>query len=268
MRLKVLTIANELLYDEAACQAFASKAAFLNLDKLDKLDHDQFHHDNGYDKCHQLLDQDRHDQLSTRSMAIELAIANANILASEISRRLASVAVHSGCLMPGLRGIGPGSSQWLSSVARTPERQDVQLEPQGWSRTRSAIQALDLSLNSTATTADAVTVLDQTYRSLELTTHRILKLQDANEAVDADFKELTESFLSSASLIRSSALEWKCKVVDSVDATTASASNQLFQLKELKELKVSKDLGRFLGRAISVGDSLNACLAVLLARRV
>ena len=58
-RLKVLTIANELLYDDSACQTLASKAAFLNVDLAE------------------------HDPEEEPNMALELAAANANILASE-----------------------------------------------------------------------------------------------------------------------------------------------------------------------------------------
>ena len=166
-RLKVLTIANELLYDDSACQTLASKAAFLNLDLAE------------------------HDPEEEPNMALELAAANANILASEISRRLASVAVavHGNCFsfksiaastssgLGGLGGLGSASAaaaapaSWLTSVARTPERQDAQLEPLSWSRTRSAIRALELRVrSSTASAEDAIGVLDQTYRSLEHTT--------------------------------------------------------------------------------------------------
>ena len=42
---------------------------------------------------------------------------------------------------------------------------------------------------------------------LKLCSSGIIRLQDASEAAD-DFRELTESFLSSASLLRTSALEW------------------------------------------------------------
>lgn len=162
-RLKVLTIANELLYDDSACQTLASKAAFLNVDLAE------------------------HDPEEEPNMALELAAANANILASEISRRLASVAVavHGSCFSfksigsiaaastssgsSGLGGSAPTS--WLASVARTPERQDAQLEPLSWSRTRSAIRALELRVrSSTASAEDAIGVLDQTYRSFEHTT--------------------------------------------------------------------------------------------------
>ena len=166
-RLKVLTIANELLYDDSACQTLASKAAFLNVDLAE------------------------HDPEEEPNMALELAAANANILASEISRRLASVAVavHGSCFSfksigsiaaaaaaastssgsSGLGGSAPTS--WLASVARTPERQDAQLELLSWSRTRSAIRALELRVrSSTASAEDAIGVLDQTYRSFEHTT--------------------------------------------------------------------------------------------------
>lgn len=42
---------------------------------------------------------------------------------------------------------------------------------------------------------------------LKLCSSGIIQWQDASEAAD-DFRELTESFLSSASLLRTSALEW------------------------------------------------------------
>lgn len=152
-RLKVLTIANELLYDDSACQTLASKAAFLNVDLAE------------------------HDPEEEPNMALELAAANANILASEISRRLASVvAVHGSCFSfksaaPSTSSLGGSATSWLASVARTPERQDAQLEPLSWARTRSAIRALELRVrSSTASAEDAIGVLDQTYRSFEHTT--------------------------------------------------------------------------------------------------
>lgn len=248
-RLKVLTIANELLYDDSACQTLASKAAFLNVDLAE------------------------HDPEEEPNMALELAAANANILASEISRRLASVAVavHGSCFSfksaaASTSSLGGSATSWLASVARTPERQDAQLEPLSWARTRSAIRALELRVrSSTASAEDAIGVLDQTYRSFEHTTGSILRLQGASEAADADFHELTESFLSSAALVQSSALDWKCQVVDAADIV---APHQPAASCYISQLKISsKALGKFLGRATSVGDSLNACLAVLLARR-
>ena len=153
-RLKVLTIANELLYDDSACQTLASKAAFLNVDLAE------------------------HDPEEEPNMALELAAANANILASEISRRLASVAVavHGSCFSfksaaASTSSLGGSATSWLASVARTPERQDAQLEPLSWARTRSAIRALELRVrSSTASAEDAIGVLDQTYRSFEHTT--------------------------------------------------------------------------------------------------
>ena len=153
-RLKVLTIANELLYDDSACQTLASKAVFLNVDLAE------------------------HDPEEEPNMALELAAANANILASEISRRLASVAVaHGSCISfksiasTSASGSASAPASWLASVARTPERQDAQLEPLSWSRTRSAIRALELRVrSSTASAEDAIGVLDQTYRSFEHTT--------------------------------------------------------------------------------------------------
>ena len=153
-RLKVLTITNEMLYDDAACQTFASKAAFLNLDLAEQ-----------------------HEPEQEPNMALELAAANANILASEIARRLSlvAVAVHGSCFSFKPAASASASSGWLTSVARTPERQDVQLEPLSWSRSRSALRALELQVrNATASVADAVAVLDQIYRSFQHNTESIL----------------------------------------------------------------------------------------------
>lgn len=150
-RLKVLTIANELLYDDSARQVFASKSGFMKLADVEEL------------------------QIETPNMALELAAANAKILASEIYRRLSSEVqmvqmLHGSCfqLKPPSQ---PAGSGWLTSLARTPERQDAQLEPLSWSRTRSAIRALDLRIrDGTASAEDAIAVLDQTYRSFEVAT--------------------------------------------------------------------------------------------------
>ena len=243
-RLKVLTIINELLYDDAARQAFASRETFLRL-----------------------------GQASTdeANMALELAVCNANLLASEISRRLSSEvavvqAVQAGCFHGSLQGT-PNSS-WLTSVIRTPERQDAQLEPLSWSRTRSAISVLEIGIRSgTASAADVIAVLDQTYRSFEHSTRSIVRLQESMEhAFDDDFKELINGYLLSASHVQSSALEWKCQVVDAADTAAPDRPNSSCMVGS--QLKLSrKQLGKFLGRANSVGDSLNTCLAVLLARR-
>ena len=148
-RLKVLTIANELLYDDSARQVFASKSGFMKLADFEEL------------------------EMETPNMALELAAANAKILASEIYRRLSSEVqmvqmLHGSCfqLKP-----PPPAGGWLTSLARTPERQDAQLEPLSWSRTHSAIRALDLRIrNGTASAEDAIAVLDQTYRSFEVAT--------------------------------------------------------------------------------------------------
>lgn len=151
-RLKVLTIANELLYDDSARQVFASKSGFMKLADVEEL------------------------QLETPNMALELAAANAKILASEIYRRLSSEVqmvqmLHGSCFQLKPPSQPAGNVSWLTSLARTPERQDAQLEPLSWSRTRSAIRALDLRIrNGTASAEDAIAVLDQTYRSFEVAT--------------------------------------------------------------------------------------------------
>ena len=239
-RLKVLTIINELLYDDSARQVFASRGSFLRIG---------------------------HASAEETNMALELAAANANLLASEISRRLSSEAAIVQAVQAGCFSVlhQTSNASWLTSVARTPERQDAQLEPLSWSRTRSAICALDARFRSgTASAADAISVLDQIYRSFEHATGSILKLQQSmDHACDNDFRELTEGFLLSAAHVQSSALEWKCQVVDAADvaAPDQPSSNSIITQK------LSRPLSKFLGRANSVGDSLNACLTVLLARR-
>ena len=233
-RLKVLTITNELLYDDVARQAFASKPAFQILQPF---------------------------ALEEGNVAMELAAANAGLLASEIARRLSRVDVAQGSCCYAMPP--PALACWLSSVARTPSRQSAELEPVSWSRARSAVHALNASMHGgTATCADAIAVLDQLYRCLEHVARSIENLKSAMPPSQGeDVGELTESFLQSASHVQSSALEWKCRVVDAFDSTDGREWSAHWPRR------AQKPLDKFLSRAVIVGDSLNACLAVLLARR-
>jgi len=53
-----------------------------------------------------------------------------------------------------------------------------------------------------------------------------------------------------------------------VDAANVVAPDQSVGNCSISQLKISgKALGIFMGRAVGVGDSLNTCLTVLLARR-
>lgn len=105
-------------------------------------------------------------------------------------------------------------------------------------------------------------VLDECYRSFESAASSIEKL--LLQPVDQDFRELVESFLHSAALVQRGALDWKLEASWG-RGLEAILWSQVVNCEQLPRPRLQQ-LQRFLHRAVSVGDSLNACLAVLLAR--
>ena len=255
-RFKALTITNELMYDDAARQAFARKTSFLAALMQPMRQHISI-----------AGDQSSSGPSITASIATELAAANAQLLTTEIARRVSAEAdaMKAGCFAASPTAAVSASS-WLTSVAHTPSRQTRETERLlSWPQTRNAVCALRASLQSNAASvSEATAVLDQIYRCLDESTSRVLELrQSLTHTISSDVGELIEDFLRSAEHVNASVLEWKCRAVDILDTTEASAAG----CSPLSSRGQRKMLGKLLDRAESVGESLNACLTVLLARR-
>ena len=257
-RLKALTLTNELMYDDAARQAFARHPGFLSV----------------------LMSMGSTDSTdSTASVtspippgvAFDLAAANAQLLTTEIARRVSTEAasLKAGCfaVAPAAQG-SVAAPSWLVSVARTPGRQTGQTQHVlSWPHTCSALNALRASLQSgAASTQDITSVLDHIYRSLDEATGQVSQLRKSlDHTISADVGELIDNFLLSATRVNSRVLEWKCTAVNALDEAEASVANS--SPSPLSNRGQRKHLAKLLDRAESAGESLNTCLTVLLARR-
>ncbi|CAE7649078.1 unnamed protein product [Symbiodinium sp. CCMP2592] len=252
-RLKALTVTNELMYDDAARQAFAQKPGFSSalMHPISSIPSD-----------------------TCPSIAYDLAAANVQLLTTEIARRISAETnvSNSACLAAAAaKAAAPPSpgvpKPWLASVAHTPGRQTGQPEHLSWPHTRDALNALRASLQSgSVSTRDATSVLDRIYRCLDEAMRRISQLRASlDHTISQDVGELIEDLSLSAARINSSVLEWKCRAVDALD--TADEYVDGTSQWSPSSRRQRRLLGKLLDRAESIGDSLNACLTILLARR-
>ena len=201
-RLKALTVTNELMYDDAARQAFARKPGFLSalMRPISSVP-------NG----------------TCPTIAYDLAAANVQLLTTEIARRISaetdvssSASWAAATAVPASQGV---PKPWLASIAHTPGRQTGQPEHLSWPHTRGALNALRASLQSgSVSTRDATSVFDRIYRYLDEAMRRISQLRESlDHTISQDVGELIEDLSSSAARINSSVLEWKCRAVDALD---------------------------------------------------
>lgn len=246
-KLKALTVTHELLYDSSARQLLIAEPGLTeSLSAVHSILTSSAGHSNG---------------------APQIAAESACLLAAEIQRRLdveANMTLKQkrrsglGWMWPLNQTSQPAQDSWLALVAHTPSRQmPSDASAPRWSDIRSLAENLVVDLRrSSSSNPTAPHVLDRIFTCLDDSVKRLQSLcaLDASSGARDDVRDLAEDLLPAAEKVQTEALQWKCQLVAVPDDTLICSGEKATTLAE------------FMEEAVNVGDRLNACLAVLLAR--
>lgn len=248
-KLKALTVTHELLYDSSARHLLIAEPGLTeSLSAVQSSLSNSVGYPNG---------------ASQKDIAAESAC----LLAVEIQRRLdAEAKITSkqkrpsglGWMWPLNKTSQPAQDSWLAFMAHTPSRQiPCDASAPRWSETRSLAETLVVDLRRSSSSYPAAPhVLDRIFTCLDDLVKRLRSLRalDASSGARDDVSDLAEDLLPAAEKVQTEALQWKCQLVADPETALICSGEKATTLVE------------FIEKTVCIGDRLNACLAVLLAR--
>lgn len=178
---------------------------------------------------------------------------------------------------PGMPGQGSALQLLTGPAARWPERRtcaeaichSLRLVPVGWFGAGRHRQ------KTTAPPAEIVAIeLDELFRCLDGMVRSLKELHtelcapgSASSGVAEDIEELASTMLVSAAEVLKHSVEWKCALLDVADPASPNKDKEAKGSMLEPGSRQAALLMSFLDKAVSVGNSLSACLAVFLARK-
>jgi len=260
-QLKALTVAHELLYDDAARQALVSTPGFMEA------------------LSRPYMGADIVKGRETHGLAAE----SSALLAEEIRRRLS---LESMPTSPSKNGsswsrnpvraalaalsLAPGQGKTAAAAVPTLCRQVIDKDA-AWSECRCSIEAIVAEVRKyrrAPRVVDASSVLDDVFRCFERATSCLTRAprqreachNGAKAACQDDVAELTNTILLAADNVQNSVVEWKCKLLE-MPANLNDEKNEPSGVPQWSTYVA------FLDEALTVGDSLITCVSVFQLRQ-